>query len=109
MTLFSTHYVSAYYCRQYPFHIYRNLVDMGSHNDVSLGSLLARSYLRLTGCSLIPDRMTDAQAATWLYELAPFAVLAHNTLPDPLFVYGNKAAQRLFEYDWDELITLPSR
>jgi PAS domain-containing protein len=82
---------------------------MGSHNDVSLADLLAGSYLRLTGRSLIPDGMPDAQAAPWLYEIAPFAVLAHNTLPDPLFVYGNKAAQRLFEYDWDELLTLPSR
>jgi PAS domain-containing protein len=82
---------------------------MGSHKDVSFCGLLARSYLRLTGHSLIPDRMTDVQAASWLYEVAPFAVLAHNTLPDPLFVYGNRAAQRLFEYDWDELLTLPSR
>jgi MEKHLA domain len=70
-----------------------------------LADLLVRSYSQLTGRSLMPD----AQAATWLYEIAPFAVLAHNTLPDPLFVYGNKAAQHLFEYDWDELLTLPSR
>jgi hypothetical protein len=50
-----------------------------------------------------------AEAAKWLYEAAPFGVLAHNNAPDPLFVYGNKAAQRLFEYEWDELTTLPSR
>lgn len=83
---------------------------MGSHSDVSFADLLAGSYLRLTGRSLIPDGMTNASAATWLYEVAPFAVLAHNNLPpDPLFIYGNKAAQRLFEYEWDELLTLPSR
>ena len=51
----------------------------------------------------------DAEAAKWLYEAAPFGVLAHNNAPDPLFVYGNKAAQRLFEYESDELTTLPSR
>ena len=82
---------------------------MGSHNDVSLAALLVGSHLQLTGRPLVPDGMADPQAATWLYEVAPFAVLAHNTLPDPLFVYGNKAAQRLFEYGWDELLTLPSR
>lgn len=36
-------------------------------------------------------------------------MLAHNTDPDPLFIYGNKAAQRRFEYGWDEITRLPSR
>jgi PAS domain S-box-containing protein len=36
-------------------------------------------------------------------------VLAHNTKPDPGFIYANKAAQKLFGYDWDEIIGLPSR
>ena len=85
------------------------MVDMDSHRDVSFADLLAGSYLRLIGHSLIPDGMTAAHAADWLYEVAPFAVLAHNTLPDPVFIYGNQAAQRLFEYEWDELLTLPSR
>jgi PAS domain S-box-containing protein len=44
-----------------------------------------------------------------LYEEAPFAVLAHNTDPDPRFIYGNKAAQRRFEYSWEEITRLPSR
>lgn len=38
-----------------------------------------------------------------------FAILAHNTAPDPVFVYGNKAAQRRFGYEWEELTALPSR
>jgi hypothetical protein len=28
---------------------------------------------------------------------------------DPVFIYGNKAAQRRFEYSWDEITRLPSR
>jgi hypothetical protein len=36
-------------------------------------------------------------------------VLAHNTDPDPRFIYANKAAQACFEYDWDEITSLPSR
>jgi hypothetical protein len=53
--------------------------------------------------------MSLEESVRWLYEDAPFAILAHNTGSDPIFIYGNKAAQRHFEYDWDELTSLPSR
>lgn len=43
-----------------------------------------------------------------LYE-APFAVLAHDTAPDPVFFYANLTAQRLFEMSWAEITALPSR
>ena len=43
-----------------------------------------------------------------LYE-APMVVLAHDTAADPVFFYGNLAAQRLFELNWNELVQLPSR
>ena len=71
--------------------------------DSGFFGLLTRSYAKLlgkplTGCS-----------AVWLYHDAPFAVVAHNTDPDPRFVYANKAAQSCFEYGWDEFVTLPSR
>ena len=36
-------------------------------------------------------------------------MLAHNTNSNPRFIYANKAAQKLFGYDWDEIIGLPSR
>jgi PAS domain S-box-containing protein len=36
-------------------------------------------------------------------------VVAHNTEPDPRFVYGNRAAQTCFGYSWEEFIKLPSR
>ncbi|UIJ72643.1 MEKHLA domain-containing protein [Aurantimonas sp. HBX-1] len=45
----------------------------------------------------------------WLYEVAPFAVVAHNAEPDPRFVYANVTAQRVFGYSREELIALPSR
>lgn len=40
---------------------------------------------------------------------APFAVVAHDTASDPVFVYANLATQRCFEYDWEEFVRLPSR
>lgn len=77
--------------------------------DPAFYQLLADSYARLLGRPLVPEPLPPADAARWLYEQAPFAVLAHNTAPDPVFVYGNRAAQARFEYDWDAITQLPSR
>jgi PAS domain-containing protein len=82
---------------------------MDLRNDLSFFHLLADSYRRLVGLSLTPEGMTAERAMQWLYEDALFAVLAHNTAPDPIFIYGNKAAQRRFQYEWEELTALPSR
>ncbi|MGF6469543.1 PAS domain S-box-containing protein [Paraburkholderia youngii] len=79
------------------------------HRNPSFYQLLSDSYARLVGHSLVPHVMPVAEATEWLYEHVPFAVLAHNTDPDPVFIYGNKAAQRRFGYSWDEITRLPSR
>ncbi|MGH8261763.1 MAG: MEKHLA domain-containing protein [Steroidobacteraceae bacterium] len=73
--------------------------------DAAFFALLAGSYARLTGKSLTPE----GRGAEWLYLEAPFAVLAHDEAMDPRFIYGNRAAQTCFEYEWDELVGLPSR
>lgn len=67
--------------------------------------LLAYSYRLLVGRPLVPDGV----GADWLYRKAPFAVVAHNTASDPVFVYANRTAQRCFEYEWEEFVCLPSR
>jgi PAS domain-containing protein len=79
------------------------------HSNPAFYQLLADSYAKLLGHPLVPQAMPAVEASEWLYESAPFAVLAHNTDPDPLFIYGNKAAQRRFEYSWDEITRLPPR
>jgi PAS domain-containing protein len=79
------------------------------HRKPASYHLLADSYTQLLGCPLVPRAMPVDEATEWLYESAPFAVLAHNTDPDALFIYGNKAAQRRFGYSWDEITRLPSR
>ena len=76
--------------------------------DVTFAKLLADSYAKLVGEPLVPATMTGAEAAVWLYQ-APFGLLAHDTSPDPVFVYANHTAQKHFEYSWDEVIGLPSR
>ncbi len=73
--------------------------------DPALFSLFAGSYARLTGERLVPEGC----GAAWLYFDAPFAVVAHDTQPDPRFIYANRTAQACFEYAWDEFVGLPSR
>ena len=71
---------------------------------------LLESHRRLTNRSLLAplERDTPGSVAARLYE-APFVVLAHDTAADPCFTYANRAAQRLFEMDWSEIVGLPSR
>jgi MEKHLA domain len=73
--------------------------------DAAFYELLTGSFARLLGRPLVP---AEANAA-WLYRVAPFAVVAHNTDADPRFVYANIAAQTCFEYSWAEFTALPSR
>lgn len=77
--------------------------------DTDFYQLLANSYKQLLNMDLIPQNVATEDAARWLYEEAPFAVLAHDTEADPVFIYGNRTAQRCFEYTWEELTRLPSR
>ena len=73
--------------------------------DPDFFSLLTGSYARLVRRSLVGN----GQGPDWLYNHAPFVALAHNTEPDPRFIYANRTAQVCFEYSWDEFIALPSR
>jgi len=73
--------------------------------DSAFFTLLNGSFARFVGTSLVPP---DCDA-DWLYNEAPFAVLAHNTEPDPVFIYANRSAQNCFGYSWEEFTSLPSR
>lgn len=83
-------------------------LDMNAVNlsvDPAFFKLLTESFRRIVGAPLV----TEGLGADWLYNEAPFVVVAHNTDADPRFVYANKAAQNCFEYPFDEFVTLPSR
>lgn len=81
--------------------------------DTDFYRLLAGSHARLIGEPLIKgeaaDPGNDAELARWLYQDANFSILAHDTRTDPVFIYANRSAQICFEYDWDEITSLPSR
>ena len=78
-------------------------------HDPEFFDLLVSSYRRTVGRE--PPFLEQGQphSATWLYAQASHCVLAHNTDPDPRFIYANRAAQTAFGYDWDEFTALPSR
>ncbi|MFE4962774.1 MEKHLA domain-containing protein [Streptomyces sp. NPDC056660] len=87
---------------------------MKFHEEHRRGSdfaqLLLSSHERLTGTPLCPSVFPGAEeAARWLYESAPFGLLAHDAGADPVFVYANATAQKCFEYGWEEFVRLPSR
>lgn len=79
------------------------------HQNTDFFRLLVGSYLRLTGRPLLDPARPAAEAMRWLYEDAPFCVLAHDTAASPVFMYANRTAQRCFGYDWDEFTQLESR
>jgi len=67
-------------------------------------ALIVASYRQVTGKELV-DHPFDGR---WLYESAPFALLAHDRSDDPRFFYANKTAQACFGYSWQEFIGMPS-
>ena len=66
---------------------------------------LLDNYHRCFSEDLIPRGADEAER---LMD-APMVVLSHGTEDDPIFNYGNRSAQALFEMDWARLTQLPSR
>lgn len=71
-------------------------------------AILRNSLRHWTGRELVPPRMTDLEAARYIFE-APFVVASHDTAKDPLFNYANQTGLALFAMSWDEFTGLPSR
>lgn len=71
-------------------------------------AILRHSLKRWGGPELAPPELDDRAAARFLFE-APFALLSHNTNPDPVFNYANRTALELFELTWEECMLMPSR
>ena len=65
--------------------------------------LLAESFRRLTGKSLLDDVSSQG------FWNAQRVIVAHGTEADPVFFYGNQMALDVFEMDFPRFIQLPSR
>jgi len=82
--------------------------DDNNHYLAEHIDLLIGSFFYLTGMKLIDDSDEPATIARKIYY-APFALVSHNTMEDPVFNYANETALKLFEMSWDEFTALPSR
>ena len=71
-------------------------------------ALLCDSYQHWFKRPLLDENLHGMAAVTALAN-APFAVVSHNTAPDPVFNYANLLALKLFEMKWQEFTSLPSR
>jgi len=69
---------------------------------------LRGSYKKWTGRNMVSDGMTDSEAAEYLYN-APFALLSHNAEDSPIFTYANKTALLLFDLNWEQMTSMPSK
>lgn len=81
----------------------------GPGNDylAAHAQLLIDSYRHWFDEALLPPGATAAETARRLFE-AGFAVLSHDTAPNPMFNYANRCALALFEMDWRQLLATPS-
>lgn len=70
--------------------------------------ILCSSYRHWTGRDLLDPAADNADIVKQLDE-APFALVSHGTEPDPIFNYANRTALRLFEMNWDDFTSMPSR
>jgi hypothetical protein len=84
----------------------RTIPGAGNAFKAAHAELLLNSYRALLKRDLLDASTPELGRA--LYQ-APMVVLAHDTAADPVFFYGNLAAQQLFEMGWAELVQLPSR
>jgi hypothetical protein len=70
--------------------------------------ILSDSFARLLGRPLLPGLPTDGRAlAQALYD-APAVIVSHGTEADPVFWFANRAAQALWEMDWERFTCTPS-
>lgn len=83
-------------------------VDGIQHSLATHVWMLHQSYLKRAGRPLLPALRNPGQALR-AFTATPVAIVSHGTEMDPVFNYGNPAALRLFEMDWEHFTQLPSR
>jgi hypothetical protein len=73
--------------------------------------LLVESHRRLTGLPLVDPawESLDGRALCDAVWHADAVVASHGTEDDPVLNYGNAAALRLWEANWEQFTSMPSR
>jgi len=71
-------------------------------------ALVLNSYVHWTGVELLNRTGSRREQAQRLFSV-PFVVASHGIEADPILNYGNAQALQLWEMDWEEFVTTPSR
>ena len=71
-------------------------------------NLMCESLRNYAGRDLVGSKIDEGEAAKELFY-APFALVSHDALEDPIFNYANRTALKLFEMTWEELTSTRSR
>jgi hypothetical protein len=66
------------------------------------------SLKKLAGIEIVDSSDSVENQAVEAFN-ADYVLLSHNASDDPVFIYGNRAALQLFEMNWDEFTSLPSK
>lgn len=83
--------------------------DGRSVKDIAnLCQAMAQSYKKLLGNDLVLPHDDSTIVADRIFQHNA-VVLAHNTLPDPQFIFANQTAMNLWEMSWNEIVGMPSR
>lgn len=69
---------------------------------------LLDSYAHWLGKELLQRSGDAVEDARRLFE-APFVVVSHGIEADPVLNYGNSVALNLWELDWEQFCSIPSR
>lgn len=72
-------------------------------------ALIAQSFAALTGQPLVEGAGAQPEEIVERLWRAPQVIVAHDTAPDPVFFFANRAALTLFEMDFEAFTQLPSR
>ncbi|MDF1751291.1 MAG: MEKHLA domain-containing protein [Verrucomicrobiales bacterium] len=74
-------------------------------------ALLFESFERATGRILWDDSWAKLNAADLVtaFEEAPCVIASHDTSDDPVLNYGNPTALNLWEANWEQFTSMPSR
>lgn len=94
--------------KKYPVGSVMNYPSIENNYLLEHATLLAKSFYKLRGHRLIQHDTDNITQAKEMFQ-AKFALLSHTNDADPIFNYANQTALELFEFNWDELITLPSK
>ncbi len=85
-----------------------NMIFLPKCDLIAHSQLMTTSFKRLYKHQLTNSQL-DGQALVEDLFNAKFALLSHTKDADPIFNYANRTALNLFEFDWEELMTVPSR